>query len=646
MVQIIQLEDRRVACDSLRRFLRSPEPKIRARAVEAMGKLQDPTCVDVLLDRLRDENHNVRLEAVFALGQIGDQRAEGPLLTFLNRQDKMEVKKRVVEALGKLGNQSTLPALIRLLSDKNTDLLQATALAAARLARRGLKAPALTDSLSVLLQHSNEEVRWKACYALMRIGEGLDARRFRSAVRDRDPRVRMYAVRVLGQLQDIPSLERLGALLRKDPDWRVRVSTARALGEYPLSQSAPYLTLFNQTGHVRRAILEAIGRSALNEPAGYEPNSREHNMAKYQLEQVLLFEPSSNGGEESEPVWTESEIGAALIAYGRLLGDEALSVLTPFTQDPRLRVRVRAIQALAETHSARAARALEKQYPNAPTPVKVAILEALDKLRDVASPDIFRQALNETDHVLVALAAQALGRDSLNSRIYVQPILSAYERLPKPVDSETTLMIFEALGKIRDRKAVPFLQRALRLPDKVLSRAAAQALVQITGVDTFEVVQATEPHLQYDYADLAALRGARAFIKTRRGTIEIALFADDAPVTVLNFVRLAERGFYDRLSFHRVVPNFVIQGGDPRGDGWGSPGYAIRSEFNKRPFLRGTVGMASAGKDTEGCQFFITHSPQPHLDGRYTVFGQVVSGQEVVDAIDEGEIMELVTIQR
>ena len=118
------------------------------------------------------------------------------------------------------------------------------------------------------------------------------------------------------------------------------------------------------------------------------------------------------------------------------------------------------------------------------------------------------------------------------------------------------------------------------------------------------------------------------------------------PRGVLNFVELVEQGFFDKLSFHRVVPNFVIQGGDPRGDSWGSPGYAIRSEFNMQPYLRGTVGMASAGKDTEGCQFFITHSPQPHLDGRYTVFGQVTAGMDIVDAIQEGEVMEVVAIKK
>jgi cyclophilin family peptidyl-prolyl cis-trans isomerase len=112
------------------------------------------------------------------------------------------------------------------------------------------------------------------------------------------------------------------------------------------------------------------------------------------------------------------------------------------------------------------------------------------------------------------------------------------------------------------------------------------------------------------------------------------LFKDAAPFTVMSFLKLAsQRGFYRGLSFHRVVSNFVIQGGDPHGDGWGGPGYTIRSEFSPLSFDEGELGMASAGKDTEGSQFFVTQSPQPHLDGRYTIFGKVVSGMDVVNRI-------------
>jgi cyclophilin family peptidyl-prolyl cis-trans isomerase len=124
-----------------------------------------------------------------------------------------------------------------------------------------------------------------------------------------------------------------------------------------------------------------------------------------------------------------------------------------------------------------------------------------------------------------------------------------------------------------------------------------------------------------------------AYIETDKGTIEIELAVLDAPLTVRNFITLARKNFFDGLPIHRVVPDFVIQGGDPHGDGEGGPGYTIRDEINQWPYLRGTVGMALDWKDTGGSQFFITLSPAPHLDGRYTVFGHVVNGMDVVDRI-------------
>jgi cyclophilin family peptidyl-prolyl cis-trans isomerase len=117
----------------------------------------------------------------------------------------------------------------------------------------------------------------------------------------------------------------------------------------------------------------------------------------------------------------------------------------------------------------------------------------------------------------------------------------------------------------------------------------------------------------------------------------IRCLAEEAPVHVASFVRLAREGYYDGLIWHRVVSNFVIQGGDPRGDGWGGAGYTMRDEINTIRYARGTVGMPKAGKDTGGGQIFITHVPTPHLDGNYTVFGQVVSGLEVVDRIEVGD---------
>ena len=136
----------------------------------------------------------------------------------------------------------------------------------------------------------------------------------------------------------------------------------------------------------------------------------------------------------------------------------------------------------------------------------------------------------------------------------------------------------------------------------------------------------------------------KAIIETDKGNMVVELFEKEAPNTVDNFVKLINKGFYNGLTFHRVLPNFVIQGGCPKGNGTGGPGYSIKCEINPRKHLTGTLSMAHAGKNTGGSQFFITHSPQPHLDGVHTVFGQVIEGQDVVNKIKPNDVMNKVTV--
>jgi peptidyl-prolyl cis-trans isomerase B (cyclophilin B) len=136
-------------------------------------------------------------------------------------------------------------------------------------------------------------------------------------------------------------------------------------------------------------------------------------------------------------------------------------------------------------------------------------------------------------------------------------------------------------------------------------------------------------------------------METEKGTIKLELYPQHAPQTVNNFIFLAREGYYDGVAFHRVIPNFVIQGGDPTGSGCGGPGYKFADETKGNPLKHetGSLSMANAGPNSNGSQFFITHSPQPHLDGKHTVFGKVVAGQEVVDAIRPGDKMVRVVVE-
>jgi len=149
------------------------------------------------------------------------------------------------------------------------------------------------------------------------------------------------------------------------------------------------------------------------------------------------------------------------------------------------------------------------------------------------------------------------------------------------------------------------------------------------------------PAMQID-----AKKSYKATFDTSRGEIVFELYPEHAPKTVNNFVFLAKEGFYDGISFHRVISNFMVQGGDPTGTGRGGPGYKFEDETRGNPLKHGTgvLSMANAGPNTNGSQFFITHSPQSHLDGKHTVFGKVITGQDIVDAVRQGDTLNKVTI--
>lgn len=136
-----------------------------------------------------------------------------------------------------------------------------------------------------------------------------------------------------------------------------------------------------------------------------------------------------------------------------------------------------------------------------------------------------------------------------------------------------------------------------------------------------------------------------ATIETERGNLVLELFASDVPITVNNFVFLARDGFYEGLTFHRVIPGFVAQGGCPIGDGTGNPGYRFDDEFSEHTHVTGALSMANSGTNTNGCQFFITYIPQHHLDGKHSVFGQLIEGMDVLESIEPGDVITQITIE-
>ncbi|MDZ7265750.1 MAG: HEAT repeat domain-containing protein [candidate division KSB1 bacterium] len=646
IAEIIRLENRRVAARELVKFVMHPKEEVRKRAAIALGRSQDPDAVPALVELLRSGNPTVRVEAAFALGQLAQANTASVVLAFLATEKDLEVRLHLLEALGKVASDSSLrridSTLVHLLQDDIPIMRAEAALTIARLAHRRFSQPGWGAKLTALLQDDSEEVRWRCAYALFRLADAATAPALEQALQDRSSRVQMQAARALGVINDQKAILPLSQLARHDPDWRVRVSAAQALGNLLDPQRDTTLTallpLNDSNLHVRVTALRALGTA-------YEHSSqRPAHSPAIPLLRNRIKGAAADG--EFTPTWQEQVAAAQALATA--LGPEAVTPLAPLAASSEVFVRAGLAPALAATRAPGALPLLEKLAGDTALLVRIAALEALPKISAPAQAlPIYLSALASGDQVLTAIAAQNLAADSSRRQEHALAIIQAYEKLPAPIDVEVAQMIFKALADCRNPAAVPLLEAAVQVPDKPFAAAAAAALRQLTGRDySDKLPRETRPSWDFEYREISKLHGAWATVETDAGTFELQFFPEEAPLVTLNFVRLAQRGFFNGLLIHRVVPNFVIQTGDPRGDMWGSPGYSLRSEFNRLRYTRGMVGMASVGPDTEGSQWFITHSDQPHLDGRYTIFARVRKGMEVVDELQVGHRIKRITIHR
>ena len=273
------------------------------------------------------------------------------------------------------------------------------------------------------------------------------------------------------------------------------------------------------------------------------------------------------------------------------------------------------------------------------------------KVRGADAADTLKRHLEHPDFAVRAAAAEGL--TELKTTGLTPALTASYQRGLGDRDIDARVAVVGALAIQKDEPAKVALRRAAESdPSRVVRERAAAALKSLgeapapTTPDDVDrpPLDYREAMAPYDPIPGVPLYTPRAFINTKLGRIEIHLDIVESPLTSESFMRLARSGFYDGLTFHRVVPGFVIQGGDPRGDGNGGPGYTLRCEVGERSYGRGVVGTALSGKDTGGSEFFITHVPTPHLDGGYTVFGRVASGMDVVDRIRPGDVIESVEI--
>lgn len=632
---LLALADRREWNEAyLRAAAARPDPALRRRAAWVMANLRRREAVPLLQPLLGAADTSVAAMAAFALGQIGDTSAVAMLVPLASRAG-IEARPTVVGeaamALGKLRHPAAKDALQALLTFaplNGPNLRESVGPALLSVWRQPRPLP--VDAVARWLDSQDAELRWRAAYALARRAEPAATTALFRNERDPDAMVRSLVARSLTSAMADSS--RVGADAAQDALYRmvtgdtsqmVRINALRSLGSYRTDRALNILGEAVQGGRDPYEVITAM-----------ESLQR---LGTFAARHAALLDAQVR--DTSNPVFVRQ---TALAALGAVDPMTALRAARQVEEDPSWRLRASAARIYAADSTARENLLRTIQDPDGR--VVSAGLEA------AVAADTSARSLRELLLAAVQVAdpvarTNALaGLTALADPATLPVVLDAYQRAQADSLNDAALAAVDAVAAIakKDRAAAgQFFARFPRSGD-YLVRQRVQAAFGDTLGGTWGAPLPIETGLSMaDYeriaADAAARPRPRAVIETNRGRIELELFADDAPLTVRNFLQLAERGFFDGQEWPRVVPNFVIQGGDPRGDTSGGPGYSIRDEINRHVYLRGTLGMALSGPDTGGSQWFVTHSPQPHLDGTYTVFGRVVRGMEVADDILPGD---------
>jgi cyclophilin family peptidyl-prolyl cis-trans isomerase/HEAT repeat protein len=612
-------------------------------AALAMGRIGNADALPLLLELLRDPDSAVTRDAAFALGLL---RAPGalPVLRELvvttPPEQQYEMHAEAMRAVLRTGGPTAADILAEALNPwvarANSSVPPLTVEAGLWEAwRLGSDAP-----VAMLVEFVGSPVvrnRIGALYSLGRLHAPEGAPALLDALGDRDPEVRRIAARaVTAEFADTAGLDRMAvaAQVRRlvgDDDAQVRVNALRSVGTFRDSSLVP---------------------SVLDRLADGDPGVR-----------VQAVEGLADLGGSVAVAALREHIGrrpfavqrAALIGYARLAKENALDAVAEWLADQDWTRRAAGAEALG--HVARDTVVGWLTYLTQDADPKVAAV-ALTSLAAVA-PDTAtiwsRQLVGHRDPVVRAVAAERLGVAANPADIgRLADAFRLAQRDPMP---DARLAIVGALARIAElglaeRLAVQdrFLSAFPRADDYLVRRLAAERFPEAArrwGPERpIQSVRGLEDYREMARRYIAGPGGVQTVVlDTDRGRIVIDLFARDAPITVNAFLQLVDQRFFDGRPFHRVVPNFVVQGGDPRGDGWGGPGYSLRDEINPNRYERGTVGMALSGPDSGGSQFFITHSRQPHLDGTYPVIGRVISGMDVVDLITQGDRIQTVRRQ-
>lgn len=598
LVSIYTFQDERKT-DSLLPFLKHENPGYREEAAMAFGSVQDTLAIPQLIEVLQDSVEAVRIAAAYALGQTRDSAAAPALLNAIDGSPIL-LSSALQGALGKTGTQVHLDQLLQ------------KKLRGASFYRSlyyfGLRGISSSEAQSIAVKGLGGADSDASLYAGAYLGrlKEIDTAQVRRMMLNwgivTNKEAASHAIRACRHLPGVETNDFLGKeLADPESDYRIRVNAASAL--HFIEGSSAWTHLKNGLHAKEVQVQVAAAEKILKNPSFFPFDSlwsQAQNESLHWRPSALLYQAAvKQAMRKANPNY--EQLDAEL--YAR------------FEKSPAPYEKGNFLMALANDpkHHNLAVEVMETSEIPA---LKSYAMMGLSSLYQMKNPftveqriEVLKKGISTGDVAVMAIAASELQGKDTDYKGAIDDLNfldEAMESLTLPRDIE----IYHLFEECRNYLAAT--------PDRELTE------VPFVNPINWEDVQRIS-------------KDARMIMETSKGKIVLQLLVERTPGTVANFVSLAENGFFDGKTIHRVVPNFVAQGGCPRGDGWGSTPETIRSEWPLDYYQRGSVGVASAGKDTESCQFFITHCATPHLDGRYTIFANVIEGMVNADRLEMGD---------
>ena len=602
-------------------IIADPDIEIRAKAALAVGRIGGDFYNQALAAQLSDSVSSVAEAKYFAAGLLADSVFFDGL--FAAAQAGPAARETAVEALGRVAAGGQASHLAVFLEDPDT-LVAFQAMMAMWRSGEWSQTQKIAD---IGLTTANRKVRYGALYVLSRGGRAEGRRLFQAVAADPDPEYRMLAYYGLGRIADSSSIGSIAGGL-DDADPRVAVSAMRSLRN------------FGNLGSTRIAqrLADLEDEKLVN--LGVEIIGEFHDFpgASETIRRVLRQDTRPN------------VLAAAAKSLLQIEGVDALLEIDAVLRTPTGHQKMILAEGLAYIQPQAAVARLTALF-NDPTPiVRATALQALCVVDSASARVYAEKALADSDIVVVAVAVEQTAQRKLTALI--PAIANMYLTKRNVIHPDLKRTIIDAWSKFGagtpyDSLVVASLEEGCNDEWVIVRAEAANVLWETFGIDRrYQIGSARSTIEKRNYTRLFQRykQNPTARLNTSQGPITVELLYDVAPKTVNNFIDLAAKGFYNGLAFHRVVANFVIQTGCPRGDGWGGPGYTIRDELNRQSYTTGAVGMALSGKDTGGSQFFITLSPQLHLDANYTLFGRVITGMATAQQMVQGDSLVSITI--